>query len=551
MPMICRVASSRPPRCRAAASISLTALRRSPTRTARAPASRRRSQDPDRPMMPSTIAVVADGCWAAAVGLAVPVGRLLAAAEGCCVRRLLGGCWPSHPPTVAVVNVVDRDHDDDHDGDDREDQQDGADDAEDEAGEGQAAAAELALGPRRCGSATPCPGPARRRGEQADAVARTTSTRATMPVIIEAEARGRRSAASRRGTAAGRSPAAGSPAAGYAAAGTAAAVRLLPYGGWRLPYGGAGGGGAPYGWCVGGVPGSCSPVRVLGAGRHGGHPVRLASASQRVDVRERRGAEVVGCPRGAHRHPGQLGELRVGELVGGAHRGVLAGQPRAEEQRVVGAERDGRAGGEQRSAAAPRSGRSRRRARRWRPGRPRGRPRPRRSGPGAPGPRRPGRRGRAGPRRSESRQTRMCSGPAQLAAVRHQQQPGRARRCGRRTRSRRCCRGARRWRARSRPRRGRRTARRAGPGCGRRAGAGSGWRRSPRPSRGRSPAEASRTASSTRSVNAVIPPKRAPYPLGSTWISSQRPPSRTSSSAASRTSRRTSSSVRSTDRATS
>ena len=54
-----------------------------------------------------------------------------------------------------------------------------------------------------------------------------------------------------------------------------------------------------------------------------------------------------------------------------------------------------------------------------------------------------------------------------------------------------------------------------------------------------------------RSVNAVIPPKRAAYPDGSTWISSHRPPSRTSSSAASSTSRRTSSSVRSTDRATS
>ena len=58
-------------------------------------------------------------------------------------------------------------------------------------------------------------------------------------------------------------------------------------------------------------------------------------------------------------------------------------------------------------------------------------------------------------------------------------------------------------------------------------------------------------ASSTRSVNAVMPPKCAAYPLGSTWISSQRDPSAASSSAASRTSRRTSSSVRSTDRATS
>ncbi len=62
---------------------------------------------------------------------------------------------------------------------------------------------------------------------------------------------------------------------------------------------------------------------------------------------------------------------------------------------------------------------------------------------------------------------------------------------------------------------------------------------------------ASRTASSTRSVNAVIPPNRAPYPDGSTWISVHTEPSAASSSAASSTSRRTSSSVRSTERATS
>ena len=63
--------------------------------------------------------------------------------------------------------------------------------------------------------------------------------------------------------------------------------------------------------------------------------------------------------------------------------------------------------------------------------------------------------------------------------------------------------------------------------------------------------DAERTASRTRSVNAVTPPNRAAYPLGSTWISSHPPPSSTSSSAASSTSRRTSPSVRSTDRATS
>ena len=82
----------------------------------------------------------------------------------------------------------------------------------------------------------------------------------------------------------------------------------------------------------------------------------------------------------------QLGELVVVEVVGGAHRGVLAGQPRAEQQRVVGAQRDRRARPPAAWAAAPRSGRSRRRARRWRPGRPRARRRPRRSGPAGPGP---------------------------------------------------------------------------------------------------------------------------------------------------------------------
>ena len=75
-----------------------------------------------------------------------------------------------------------------------------------------------------------------------------------------------------------------------------------------------------------------------------------------------------------------------------------AGELRAEQQRVVGAEGDGGAGVEQLRAAAPTSGRSRRRARRWRRGRPRARRRARRSGPAAPGPPPTGRRGRAGRR---------------------------------------------------------------------------------------------------------------------------------------------------------
>ena len=88
-----------------------------------------------------------------------------------------------------------------------------------------------------------------------------------------------------------------------------------------------------------------------------------------------------------------------------------AGQPRAEQQRVVGAERDGRARGEQRAAAAPRSGRSRRRAPRWRPGRPRAATPAstiRSSSAGSSAARTPW------PSRSacrSSRQTRTCSGP--------------------------------------------------------------------------------------------------------------------------------------------
>ena len=92
-----------------------------------------------------------------------------------------------------------------------------------------------------------------------------------------------------------------------------------------------------------------------------------------VDVGEQRGLDVVGRARGAHRHRGQLGELLVGEVVRGAHRGVLVGQPGAEQQRVVGAERDGGAGLEQLRQRHRGQVASRRRARRWRPGRPPGR----------------------------------------------------------------------------------------------------------------------------------------------------------------------------------
>ena len=59
------------------------------------------------------------------------------------------------------------------------------------------------------------------------------------------------------------------------------------------------------------------------------------------------------------------------------------------------------------------------------------------------------------------------------------------------------------------------------------------------------------TASSSSSVNAVTPPKRAAKPEGSACSSSQPEPSARSSSAISRTSRLRSSGVRSTDRAVS
>ena len=167
----------------------------------------------------------------------------------------------------------------------------------------------------------------------------------------------------------------------------------------------------------------------------------------------------------------------VGEVVGGAHGGVLPGQPGAEQQRVVGAERDRRAGLEQRrqrhrgqvGVDAERDVGDRADLERH-------------AGLDDPVEQRGvlgrrGRRGRAAGACRASRQLRDVLGPAQLAAVRDQQQPGPLGDRGRRRRTRRSSRAARRWRGRSRPPRGRRTARRAGPGCGRRAGAGCGWRR--------------------------------------------------------------------------
>ena len=102
----------------------------------------------------------------------------------------------------------------------------------------------------------------------------------------------------------------------------------------------------------------------------------------------------------------------VGEAVGGAHRGVLRGQPGAEQQRVVGAERDLRAGVEQLAQRhrgqvavdAERDVRDRAHLQRH--------ARPRRPGRAAPGPRRPGRRARSGRRAASSRQVRTLSGPS-------------------------------------------------------------------------------------------------------------------------------------------
>ena len=189
--------------------------------------------------------------------------------------------------------------------------------------------------------------------------------------------------------------------------------------------------------------------------------------------------DVLRRPGGPHRHPGQLGQLGVGEVVGGPHRGVLAGQPGAEEQRVVGAEGDRGAGLRAGWAAAPRSGRCRRPSATFETGQT-SRATPastiRSSSAGSSTARTPC------PSRSacrSSRQVRTLLGPEQLAAVRGQQQAGSLGDRERRARSRRCGPAARRWTGRTRRRPGRRTARPAGPASARPAGAGSGWRRSP------------------------------------------------------------------------
>ncbi len=93
----------------------------------------------------------------------------------------------------------------------------------------------------------------------------------------------------------------------------------------------------------------------------GAQPLPASQASTPV---EQPRAHVVRRRRGPHRHPRQLGELLVGEVVRGAHGGVLPEQAGAEEQRVV--RRRGRRSRRPRGgwAAAPTRGRSRPRARR-------------------------------------------------------------------------------------------------------------------------------------------------------------------------------------------
>ena len=267
------------------------------------------------------------------------------------------------------------------------------------------------------------------------------------------------------------------------------------------------------------------------------------SSSARLRTRRARGW------RGTTSAPARPAARR--QVVRGPHGGVLARQSRAEQQRIVGAERDRRPGRRAAWAAAPRSGRSRPRARRWRPGTPRARRRRRRSAPTARVPRPRGHRGRAG--RREGRRGRCGCARARAAPRRAARAAGRPARRSRRPPAKSAVRPA--SLVVGQPEadhaRARRTARPAGPASGRRGDAGCGWPRSRPPIPSPVSLAASRTASSTRSVKAVMPPNRAPYPLGSTWISSQRAAVGTSSSAASRTRRRTSSSVRSTDRATS
>ena len=201
--------------------------------------------------------------------------------------------------------------------------------------ERDAAPAELAVRPLDAVQRHLAEDQGHRRGQQADAVGAGQHQRRDAG-DHRGRARGRRSAAPRRtGTAAARRRAGRRRATAGDSRLSRLLVGLLRYGG-GAPYV-AGGGGAPYGWCVGGVPRALLAVRVLGAGRHGRHPVRIRRpASASMSARCRR-LSVVGCAGRPHRHPGQLGELGVGELVRGAHRGVLPGQLRPEEQRVVGA----------------------------------------------------------------------------------------------------------------------------------------------------------------------------------------------------------------------
>ena len=214
----------------------------------------------------------------------------------------------------------------------------------------------------------------------------------------------------------------------------------------------------------------------------------------------------------------------VAEVVGGPHRGVLAGQPRAEEQRVVGAQRDRGAGGEQlgqrhrRQVGVDAEGDVGDRAHLEgdaavddadRAGR---------------GPRRPGRRGPAGRRAARRGTSRMCSGPSSSPPCGVSSRPARS--AIRKAPANSAVRPRRSSLERPNPTTPRpaycpasRASVRASSGCRVRLAAITTAMPSP------VDREASSTASSTRSVNAVMPPNRAAYPLGSTWISSHRPPS--------------------------
>ena len=201
-----------------------------------------------------------------------------------------------------------------------------------------------------------------------------------------------------------------------------------------------------------------------------------------------------GAREARERHPRQLGQRGVVEVVGGAHGGVLPGQPGAEEQRVVGAEGHRRAGREQLGERH-------------------------RGEVGVDAERDVGDRAHlerdaggddaveqlgvlraayavAEPLGAEARRGRCGRGRARAAPRRAA--PAAARRARRSRKAprevRRCARAARRWTARSRPRRGRRTGAPGAPACGRRAGGACGWRRSPPPMPRPVRAEASRDA---------------------------------------------------------